>query len=175
MALAVGFTGLLNATILSLLVWPEWLPERVKLACGLATGLIWLAAVWETRGELRRQAARLAEESLEDGELAAETEREVDRGALDQLFCEAQRHYLAGDWLATERSLVRLLRQDRHDIEAQLLLATLFRSTGETAKARRALDRLARRADAVEWLFEVNCEQRRLDSPHNSSSQNDAA
>ncbi|MEM6798074.1 MAG: hypothetical protein AAF589_01045, partial [Planctomycetota bacterium] len=42
LALALGFTVLLNASVLSVAVWPEWLPERVKLACGLTTALVWL-------------------------------------------------------------------------------------------------------------------------------------
>ena len=181
LALAVGFTVLLNTLILATFVWTEWLPERVKLACGLTTGVIWLAALWETRGELRRQAARQASDQLRpserdeaaplSGSITDERAEPADGvqpnettgvGQLDELFVTAQHQYLAGNWVDAERTLCRLLRIDRDDIEGKLLLAMVWRMSDRTAKANRTLNRLARRQDAAAWQFEIQVELDRM-------------
>lgn len=196
LVLAVGFTILLNTLILAIFVWPQWLPQQPKLVCGLTVAAIWLAAIWETRGELRRQAARqqpiasggLEDETAEDENytrtIGTETHQEYEQTSseivpaeqptgsvghakinrLDQLFAASQRHYLSGDWLEAERSLATLLRIDRDDIEARLLLAAAMRRTGRTRKAYRILSRLARREDANGWLFEINRELELLEA-----------
>ncbi|MEM8864692.1 MAG: hypothetical protein AAGF31_04015 [Planctomycetota bacterium] len=193
LTLAVGFTVLLNTLILTTFVWPEWLPERVKLACGVSTALIWLVALLETRGELRRQAVRrnsaenqheeTENPSAQTAEIAADspatpTSAKHDSQELDTQFGEAQRLYLRGDWVATEQTLVKLLRVDRDDIEAQLLLASVWQATERNGKARRLLTRLARRQDAEAWQYEVARELERLetaDSHEDTTTDTDEA
>lgn len=191
LTLAVGFAVLLNTLILAVFVWPQWLPERPKLLCGLSVAAIWMAAIWETRGELRRQAARLASNNSEEedsesqlgttGEIEREQEfghdnepiqlKTADANRLDELFVESQRHYLAEDWIESERSLVTLLRIDRDDIEARLLLAGIMRRSGRERKAVRVLNRLARREDAAGWLFEIDRERELLNTDLATTSQ----
>lgn len=181
LGLAVGFTVLLNTLILAAFAWPEWLPERVRLACGAVTGLVWLVALIETRNELRRQAARLQSETTEAAPAGDQPAQEHVEGRpapdrrLDELLRRAQRLYLAGDWVETERTLVRLLRLDRDDIEGQLLLAAVWRHSDRQRKARRLLARLARRQDAEAWAFEINDELARLAEASAGAADNGAA
>ncbi|MEM9187299.1 MAG: hypothetical protein AAGB00_12470 [Planctomycetota bacterium] len=175
MALAIAFTVLLNVLILATYAWPEWLPERVKLACGLSTGAIWLIALVETRNELRRQAARrAAEDETTPGE-ASRPGSDPKNERLDDLLVYAQRLYLAGDWVESERALRRLLRLDRDDIEGQLLLVSVLRLSGQQAAARQRADRLARRHDAAGWRFEIEDERQRIEGLRSAAPSNQLA
>ena len=75
LALAIGFTLLLNLAILNLLVWPELMEPRAKWVGGVALLLLWLAALWETRGELHRQAE--SRRAAREGRIDPETERGI--------------------------------------------------------------------------------------------------
>lgn len=163
LALALAFSVLLNVLVLGVLVWPEWLPTRLKLACALCAGVLWLAALWETRGELRRIAARREAEENADGET---NEPEEAASALnDELLREAQRRYLRGDWVAAERDLRRALRRDRRDVEAAIWHATLLLRTGRERAAARRLRRLALLDDAAPWRFEIEQQLARTAPP----------
>lgn len=177
LSLAAGFSVLLNVLILSVFVWPEWLPERVRLACGVTTLVLWVVALVETRNELRRQQLRRESDLRADGDTAEanplETNAEenpadrIDTGpprrsaseeqrpALEHLFRHAQHAYLAADWVLAEQHLRRLLRSDRDDIEGLLLLASVWRRCGRVKRARRLVARLARREDAQPWREEL--------------------
>lgn len=171
LALAIGFTGLLNVLILSTLVWPEWLTPRVKLGCALSAGGVWLVALWETRRELRRLAAlRTAREASADGDAPspAAPHSPAARRA-DALLRLAQCEYLRGEWAEAERSLRELLKLDRDDVEAHLLLAGVHRLAGRAADARRRLRRLATRDDAQRWRLEIQRELARIEQPQNAS------
>ncbi|MEM6331526.1 MAG: hypothetical protein AAF790_14940 [Planctomycetota bacterium] len=147
------------------------------------TGFVWLAALIETRGELRRQASRAATQarpapsSKADqqeggggsdaahvlGSGTAASSDEDDRAAtVANLFRAAQHQYLRGDWAAAEQSVRQLLREDRNDVEAMLLRATINRTKGDTRTATRQMQHLARRADAAAWLPEIEAELKRL-------------
>lgn len=157
LALAIGFTALANLAIVNLFIWPELLEPRAKWVGGVALAVLWLAAIWETRGELRRQSQRRRAEREDrvdpDSERQAEQQAEADR----QLVA-AQRLYLAGDWVETERLLLELTRTHKQDIESQLLLATVWRHLGRTRHAARRLRRLANLDAAASWRFEIERE-----------------
>ena len=154
LVLAVGFAGLLNVAILGTFVWPELLPARFRLIGGGVLALLWIAALWETRGELRRQGARRAADGqAPEDEADARRQEEIDR-----LFVAAQTRYLAGDWAETEQLLLDTLRLDGDDVECQLLLATMWRHTGRPREARRRLRRLSRLDAAAPWQFEIDRE-----------------
>jgi hypothetical protein len=156
--LALSFTVLFNLLLLTTLVWTEWLPPRVQLACGAILGVIWLAALLETRRELQRIAAQ-RDEQADENVSPTNHSQESD---VDRLFRQSQVAYLGGNWLVAERTLRELLRLDRGDIEAQLLLATMWRHTGRPADARRQLDRLERLDAAAPWQFEIARERERI-------------
>jgi tetratricopeptide (TPR) repeat protein len=154
LVLAIGFAVLLNLAIVGTFVWPELLPARARWIGGGLLAVLWLAALWETRGELRRQAARRDGESPLPQDVAdAERQAEVDR-----LFIAAQASYLASDWAEAEKILLDALRLERDDIECQLLLATMWRHSGRKNEAIRRLRRLSRLDAATGWQFEIQRE-----------------
>lgn len=183
LALALGFTVLANVTAVTVCVYPELLAPRLKLACGGVTIAIWLAALVETRSELRRIAARRqaelagieSEEDLADKQ-SAET--------ADRKFIECQTAYLRGDWITTERGLLDLLTGSPGDIQARLLLATLWRRQGRNPEAAAQLRRLERLEAARPWGQEIESERKRLeptptaspsDPPHQDCPPKNAA
>lgn len=161
LTLALSFTILLNVLMVTTLVWTEWLPRRVQLACGAVLGVIWIAALVETRLELRRLAARRGEDREGDARWPGGIGEpvEADQRQADGLLRQAQAAYLSGDWLAAERTLLELLRVSRRDVEGQLLLATLWRHCGRLTEAECQLDRLDRLEDAACWEFEISRER----------------
>ena len=170
LALAIGFTALVNLAIVNLFIWPELLDVRAKWVGGVALLLLWLAALWETRGELRRQAERRRAES--EGTLDPETERlEQLQAEADRQLMTAQRQYLAGDWVEAERTLVELVRNHKQDIEAHLMLATLWRHLGRTTQAKRRLHKIARLEAADPWRFEIENELAILQTDQTNRSE----
>jgi hypothetical protein len=157
LALAIGFTALVNLAIVNLFIWPELLEPRAKWVGGAALLVLWLAALWETHGELRRQAERRRAEREERPD--PETERLAGQQAdADRQLVAAQRAYLAGDWAGAERLLLELTKTHNEDIEAHLLLATLWRHLGRSRYASRRLKRIARLDAARAWRYEIERE-----------------
>lgn len=157
MTLALAFSVVLNVLILGTLVWPAWLESRLKFACALTAAGLWIAALWETRGELRRLAAeREAKESDEPTPLnQGDTEG-------DDLLRSAQTSYLRGDWIEAERSLRRAIRRDADDFEARFWLVSVLRQADRPHQAERLLRRVESRDAARSWRTEVNDERHRL-------------
>jgi tetratricopeptide (TPR) repeat protein len=154
LALAVGFTALANLLAVTALVWTEWLPSRLKWIGGAALAVIWLLAWIESRADWRRWLSEWSED---------ETQPAGDASQLsDEWFRDAQRAYLAGDWVLAEKTLLKLLKQEPRDAEARLLLATLWRHEGRTEAAGRELDRLERLETAAPWEYEIACERERI-------------
>ena len=77
------------------------------------------------------------------------------KSPVGNLFECALDEYLKGNWFEAERGLYRLLRDNDHDLEARLLLATLFRHTKRFDEATRQLNLLARLAGAYRWSLEI--------------------
>lgn len=159
LVLALAFSVLLNLLILATLVWPEWLDPRLKLSCGLCAGGLWLAALWETRCELRRIAERREAEASSAGP----TEHEPNTD--DDWLRRAQASYLRAEWASAEREIRRALWRNRRDVEAGVWYATLLRRTGRERHARRRLRRLELLDGAAAWRHEIRRELERLDPP----------
>lgn len=158
LALAAGFTFLLNLLVLSTVVWPEWLTPGVKAGCAVSAGVIWLAALVETRAELRRIGNRREREEQTPAELRQSGRQVADSRRPEALFSLAQHQYLRADWQSAERTLRSLLRLEKEDAEAHLLLAGVHRRMGRESDALRRLRRLLTRDEAVRWRFEINRE-----------------
>lgn len=158
LTLALAFSVLLNVLILATLVWPAWLETRLKFACAATAVVLWLAALWETRGELRRLAAeREAAENAANQEIEPPTATPN-----DTLLSEAQTSYLCGDWLTAERRLREAIRRDRDDFEARFWLVSVLRSAGRHRHAERLLRRVERLDAAAAWRHEIADERSRL-------------
>lgn len=175
LALALAFSVLLNVLILGTLVWPAWLELRLKFICAGGVALLWVAALWETRGELRRleQERQALDKEGESSELPGETSTFIsESNPDDELLAEAQKAYLLRDWVTAEQLYRKAIRVDRRAIEARLGYATLLRRIGRLRQARRRLDRLALLDAAQDWHYEIDKERElitNLESQNNES------
>lgn len=181
LTLALAFSVLLNVLILGTLVWPAWLETRLRFVCALGAGLLWLAALWETRCELKRIAAKRREEEKQS-EAAEETDyanpielTETENHPNDDRLAEAQKHYLRSDWVEAEQILRRAIRADRRDVEVRLWYAMLLRRTGRLNQAQRRLDRLELFDAAEPWRFEISEERRLLSQLAQSAAGSEEA
>ncbi len=75
---------------------------------------------------------------------------------------DAQSHYLQGNWFEAECCLNMLLQKNPRDIEAMLMLATLYRHKDRHDEAGELLRELERLEDAARWKFEIRSEKRKL-------------
>jgi tetratricopeptide (TPR) repeat protein len=75
---------------------------------------------------------------------------------------DAQQHYLQGNWFEAECCLNMLLKKNPRDIEAMLMLATLYRHKERYDEAGNLLRELERLEDALPWKFEIRSEKRKL-------------
>ena len=75
---------------------------------------------------------------------------------------DAQHHYLQGNWFEAECCLTMLLKNNPRDIEAMLMLATLYRHKDRYDEAARLLRELVLLEDAAVWKPEIRSEKRKL-------------
>ena len=75
---------------------------------------------------------------------------------------DAQQHYLQGNWFEAECCLNMLLKNNLRDIEAMLMLATLYRHKERYDEAGNLLRELKRLEDAISWKYEIRSEKRKL-------------
>jgi len=68
-------------------------------------------------------------------------------------------YYLQGQWFEAEKRLIQLLRQNPRDVEARLMIATLFRHTRRWEEALRQLDQLERLEASQAWALEIQRER----------------
>lgn len=148
---AIGFAIVVNLWFVARFLWPELLPTKVVTIGGVASLGFWVASVW------------LGWRSL--GEILAMTN---DR-APEDLFIQAQQEYLRRHWFEAEHLLVELVRKYPRDVDAQLLLATLYRHTDRFADARERLEALTNMDGSERWQMELAAErqllQRVIDDP----------
>ena len=140
LALALAFAVLLNILLAASLVWTEWLSADVLAAGWLTAAVVWTGAAW---------AGWRMQETDDDADGLAEM------SARDKLFCEAQTQYLQGKWVETEAALKKLLKKDRRDVEARLMLSTLWRHTERREESLSEVEFLARTEEASEWAREL--------------------
>ncbi len=133
-ALAVALVAAIAVDVLLLLTvgWSELVGPSLRMALWGGFGVLWVITVgWSLRRW--RNSSNTSDDS----------------------FPIALDHYLCGDYYQAERVLGGLLRRDIRDIEARLMLATLFRHTGRLTEAAEELDTLGRYEGAVRWKWEV--------------------
>lgn len=137
---AAGFALLLNLAMLSTFVWPQWLGNAFPMVAWPILVLVWIASWFVSQ--------RTLNESTEPGHSGDETS--------DALFIAAQTEYLKGNWTEAEALLMRQLRFRPRDIEARLLLATLYRHTERFDAAIEQLNQLTRFDHASRWQDEMD-------------------
>jgi hypothetical protein len=144
--------------LLASFVYREWITGDALWIGYSALAATWLLALWQSLAVRRESIAEAAAD--ESSEPAPSEERQCQ---LDQMFREAQQRYLESDWVATEKLLLKLLRHDARDIEARLMLATLWRHQGRREEALRQLERLERMEAAEKWRGEIAAERQQLE------------
>lgn len=140
LVLALVFSALLNLTIATTWIWTEAVTTNVRWMAWGAVLAIWGGSAWAAAGWGRAEGPRSGPTS----------------GAL---FQTAVSEYLQGNWLEAERVLRQLLQRNTRDLEARLLLATLYRHTERMSEASAELDRLATFDGSEAWEFEIGRER----------------
>jgi hypothetical protein len=142
---AMGFAVLLNFALMATFVWPELSRTIYPVLGWLVVGVVWISSTWFS---LRNRSREL---------VASEDDEGVD------LYPQAQSEYLQGHWFEAETLLQTLLRRNDHDLEAHLLLATMYRHTSRLTEAKRQLN-LFQSLDGWEhWQMEVLRERELLE------------
>ncbi len=140
LAMAIGAAAILNVLLLITCGWTELIGSSLRISLWVAMGVAWVgAAIWSATRSPTGAA-----------------ERESDR------FAEAVDHYLRGDYYQTEQILEGLLRRNIRDVDARLMLATMWRRTGRPDEATHQLDVLARWEGAGKWELEIRKERELL-------------
>ena len=145
LVLAAVFAGLLQGMILTSFAWPGSVTPAARTLGWLTTGCVWLVA---TVMSVRKLPSR---DDLRE-----------DQGA-DTLFREAQTEYLNRNWYQAQVLLEQLLERDRQDVDAGLMLASLYRHVDRIQQSREQLRRLQRSAASAKWEWEIHRELEYLD------------
>ena len=142
---ALVFAGLLQVAVTVTFFGQATVNPRSVKVIWLVLATVWIAGLWSGYDDLAAATRRFSDERLQD------------------LFIRAQGEYLRGNWWTAQTLLEQLLALDRADIEAQLMLATLYRHTERPEAARRRLRFLEQLAGADGWRLEIEKERMLLE------------
>jgi transcriptional antiterminator Rof (Rho-off) len=145
LAVGCGFAWLVNLAVVSTFVWTELIGPWSRIG-------VWglLVVVWAGSLSLSFRQLRLRDPA----EIRAKAE---------DLFRRAQGEYLSGNWIGAEQLLAEILRIDRQDVDARILLVSLLRRTGQLAEAADQLRRLEVTEGSEKWRSEIERERRLLE------------
>ncbi|MFO7906417.1 MAG: tetratricopeptide repeat protein [Planctomycetota bacterium] len=79
------------------------------------------------------------------------------------LLIQAQGEYLKGHWVEAQTVLEQLIHANPRDVEAHLLLSSVFRRSRRIELSRKQLRRLYELDEAARWRFEIEREFALLD------------
>lgn len=155
---AAGFGVALNGLIVATFVYDDWLSSTSAWCAWIGVGLYWIVGATSNRRWLKRYAKRRAGEQ-----------------PTADLYPEAVHEYLQGNWFVAETKCRELIKADRDDAEARLLLATLLRHVDRLVEARKELDVLARMDAGAKWRLEIAQERQLLDEATLETNNSDVA
>jgi hypothetical protein len=164
---AIAFSVSLNLAVIATFVWPAIFGAAFPAIVWPILLLLWLVSGWISLRSVERlaMAPRMASDRDREtvgspirGHADNEKQSETDDVTPDTLFNRAQLEYLRGNWIEAEDLLNRQLRGSERDIESRLLLATLFRRSGQTEKAREQLMDLQKFDESIHWKYEIRRE-----------------
>lgn len=141
---AVAFTALLNSALIATLIFPETVSPLVAVLLWYAVGVSWL---WSTVASLW---------------WLWQHHPEHHRTEIEQLFREAIRYYLKGQWADALASVQRILEYDRSDCDALMQLATLYLHTGRPTEAKQAFRQCLEQQSGSKWRWEIDQELQRI-------------
>lgn len=170
--LAIGFSILLNLALVSTFLWPALLGDTFPVIAWPILLSAWLASAivsFKMIGELSvpppmaAQQERSGFSTENSGKSNNDCQTELTGVISHTLFNRAQREYLKGHWSETESLLKQQLNQTERDIEARLLLATLYRRTRRLDDASEHLKQIEKFDDSVHWSFEIDRERQLIE------------
>ncbi len=142
---ALVFAGLLQVAVTVTFFWPATVNPRSVKVIWLVLATVWITGLWSGYDDIAAATRRFSDARLQD------------------LFIRAQGEYLRGNWWTAQTLLEQLLALDRTDVEAQLMLAALYRHTERPESARRRLRFLEQLAGADTWRLEIEKERMLLE------------
>ena len=169
---AVGFSILLNLALISTFLWPALLGDIFPAVAWPIIFIAWLVSALTSVRLMEQLSAppKMSSEQERDefseekiGKIACDLTSDCNREMSHTLFNRAQREYLMGHWSEAESLLKRRLSQAERDIEARLLLATLFRHTSRFDLATEQLKQMEKFDDSVHWSFEIYRERQLIE------------
>lgn len=144
--IAIGFSLLVNLTLVSTFVWPQLLGDSFPAVAWPLILVVWIASAFV--------AYRSLPELLSIGSAPDVIDLTTD----DTLFIQAQAEYLNGSWAEAEQLLARQLERNPRDVQARLLLATLYRHTRRLKPAREQMIEIKKFDESIHWEFEIQRE-----------------
>ena len=158
--LAVTFGILLNLTIIASFIWTGvFQDDAFPVIAWPVLLLTWFGSAMIAK----RNLPDVMSLTKEDPILVADEESEA---IVDALFIEARREYLKGHWNEAQSLLQRQLKHYPRDIEARLMLATLFRHTRQFDDAVIQLNQVEKFDPAINWKNEIARERELLRLVH---------
>lgn len=145
LAAAIAFAALLNTLLLQSFVRLDTAGGEWNQYGWIILGTFWGLGVW--------QAAR---HPVSAGN-SSQTHHQQD------LLIQAQGEYLRGHWVEAQTVLEQLIHANPRDIEAHLLLSSVFRRSRRIDLSRKQLRRLYELDEAGRWRFEIERELALLD------------
>lgn len=145
MLLALGFSALLNLALVASFIWPQLLGLLPTTILWLVLGFCWVVAAWCSYRNLATLSAPKQSSPTDN-----------------HLFQQAQTEYLKGQWFEAETLLNQILDLDPGDVDARLMLATLYRHTRQIQQARQQLGLLKGFEGSSKWEQEIQHEQQFL-------------
>ena len=141
LAKAVGAAILLNVVLLGSFGWSELISSGMRNMLWIAVALFWTASAVTGYVQANRRANRKPLTPAKD------------------TFTQALDLYLKGDYFQAECLLVEMLAANERDLDARLMLATLYRHNRRYDEAAKQLDALARFEGSEKWELEIERER----------------
>jgi hypothetical protein len=141
---AIAFALAVNALLIARFIYPEWLTLSLVRIAGWVGLIAWFYC---TIKNIRELPGLIHPRKISD---------KPDR------FADAHFAFLRSDWARAEMLLKECLAVEERDPPALLLLAAVYRHTGQLELARCCIDTLRITEAADRWWLEVDAEEKRL-------------
>lgn len=151
---ALTFAVLVNLGLAATFIWPQWWPVGWCQVLWGGLGLTWcITAIHSCRFVAGWKNST-----------TISTDRDWTRQNEDDYFSRAQAHYLKQNWFEAEQCLSSAVSVNAHDVDAFLMLISLFRHTGRHQEAKEVLQHVNTLETNGKWNWELKREQELLDS-----------
>jgi hypothetical protein len=152
LAVAFAFAALLNLALWASFVRFDTVSSAWRLWAWVSLAVFWVFGLWQ-------------------GVRECSTPGDAARGQNQQdLFIRAQSQYLRGHWVEAQMLLEQLIRRDPGDVEAHLLLASVYRRARRIDLSCRQLRQVQDCAGAAKWRFEIGRELAAIEKPSASGA-----